>query len=328
VLTETCVAATAGAVSGFAFGAAPVTKAHLGARSYFSFTLQPGGVARDAVVVSNTAAAPVTLKLGASAGTTANGSGDGYAGAYGGCRAAACWIHGLPATVTLPAKGRKTLAFTVSVPSGTPLRQYLAGITIEPAQSGGPTSLGSKGGAGAQAVITRQVNVGVAITVGSLSQLVSRLLISAVSTSSIGTTPRLLVHERNVGQTFVHAKGAAVCTANGGRYWFSVVSETVLPGDTAVLTVNAPGLPGGKTASCTVKLNSATGGSAAWRGTVHVPKLTSTPVVHTAPGVYTALPKKTTPWWAFALVGIGAAAVVLLGVLVVVVLRRKPPAAA
>jgi hypothetical protein len=321
----------AAAASNLTFGAAPVTTKQLGPRSYFSFTLEPGGTAQDAIEIANTSKASVELKLGSSTGTTASGSGDAYVGAFTPCRSAACWIHGLPSRITLAPGARRTLAFTVIVPASAPRRQYLAGITVEPAKRPKPTSLGNHGGVGARAVIIRQVNIGVALTVGSLASLPRRLEVTNVAPKAIGTTTKLLIAERNTGGTFLHAKGSATCVRGSFRRVYPVTSDTVLPGDSTTLAVNAEGLVTGAAVQCTVRLDYG-GGSASpaatWTGSVKLPKVKPAHVVQTGPHTFSEVPKAGVPRWAIALIAAGAAIVLTLLVVIVVLLRRRPPATA
>lgn len=318
------------AASGPTFGAAPVTTKKLGARSYFDLSLDPGGSTRDAILISNTSKVRQTLKIGLSTGTTAQGSGYAYVGAFGPCQDAACWIHGLPSTVTLGPGGRRTLQFTVAVPPSAPRRQYLAGITVEPAKRPRPTTLGSQGGVGARAVIIHQVNIGVAVTVGSLSSLTSRLEVTGVSPLAVGSTPKLLVKERNAGQTFLSAKGTATCVKGSFKRIYPVTSDTVLPGTGTVLSVNAAGLVAGASVHCTVTLDYGHGSAspASWSGDVELPLVKTPKVVQTGPHAFSDVPKAGVPRWAMALIAAGGAIVLALIVVIVILLRRRPTAAA
>lgn len=309
------------------FGAVPQANPALGPRAYFAFDLAPGATASDGIVVENSSGSPETLRIGASSGATAVGSGDAFVGAFEPCRGAACWVSGLPAEVTLAAHERRTIPFTVHVPAGSPQRQYLAGITIQPGGASAPVTVGSNGSAGASAVIVHQVNVGVAVTVGTLSQLRSSLSITSVTATLVGSTPRLLVREKNTGETFLHARGGATCTSSGQSYTFTVASGTILPGDTAVLTVNAPNLAPGGASHCTLQLQYPGGSASRWKGEVAVPAVRQVTRVHTGPGAYSTLPASAgTPTWAVALIAVGAVLVALLLALVAVLafrLRRR-----
>lgn len=308
------------------FSVSPQSKAGP-ARAYFDLTLSAGQTHRDAVVVSNDSKQTLTLAIGASHGATADGSGVAYRGAYAPCTGTACWISGLPSTLTLAPKQRKTLPFTVTVPAGTPFKQYLAGITVQPAKTPGPTTLGTQGGTSAQAIIIHQVNVGVSVTVGVLSQLRSQLTVLGISGTSVGATPRLIVHEQNTGQTYTHAQGTATCTHGAQTFKFAVYSDTVLPGDRTDLATNAPGLPSGKSVHCTVQLAYERGQSAAHSTTVKVPAIKKVKIVHTGPGVYSEVPAPPgMPTWAYVLIGLGGAVLLALLVVAALLLRGRTPA--
>ena len=177
-------------------------------------------------------------------------------------------------------------------------------------------------GATAQAIIIRRVTVGVAVTVGSLSQLTTRLRIPAVSGMAIGPMARLNIELRNTGQTFTHATGKASCTAAGKRHSFPVFAATVLPDDQAVIPANAPGLPEGASMPCAVRLSYGVGLIASWAGSVTVPGPPAGRIVHTGPGAYSVVPPASIPAWAIALVVIGALALVTMAVLLLRMHRR------
>ena len=80
--------------------------------------------------------------------------------------------------------------------------------------------------------------------------------------------------------------------------------QTVLPGGSAVLPVNAPGLTSGPL-PCTVRLRDSAR-LVAWSGTVSVPPRTATRTYHLDKDAYVALPEGTVPPWAVALLVIGA----------------------
>jgi hypothetical protein len=229
-------------------------------------------------------------------------------------------VTGLPATVTLIPGARKTLPFRVTVPAKTPPRQYLAGITAEPATRPRAVRVGSNGRAAANAIIIDQVTVGVAVTVGKLSHLSTALVISAVTAGSAGSTHRLYIHVHNSGQRFAKATGAISCHMGRRHRSYQVIMETVLPGDGAVLPINAPGIGTGSV-PCTVRLHDGTGTPVVWSGIVNVQDLAPAPTIHTANGVYSALPDHPVPPWAIALMAIGT--LILLTLLTRLVLHRR-----
>jgi hypothetical protein len=306
------------------FGLAPTPTASGQSRPYFEMTLAPGQSATDTVVISNSSKSTETLKVSPSTGITAPNTGTAFDGYFTKCVGVGCWVTGLPAAVTLAAGTSKELGFTVRVPAGTPLQQYLAGITAEPKNAPAPVSVGTNGnGASAKAIIINQVTVAVAVTVGTLSQMTTRIEIPGITGSAVGSTPRLNIGLRNTGQTFTKGTGTAICTIGGRQVSFPLTMDTVLPGDGATLPVNAPGLPAGTSVPCTVQLGYGTGQTATSSDTVAIPSTTPTTIVHTGPGVYATLPVGGIPTWAILVIVIGGLLLLTLMTLVVLLLRRR-----
>jgi hypothetical protein len=318
-------AAAARATGNGQFGITPAPGSSGIPAPYFVMTVAAGRSAVGTALISNPGTRTVTLKIGRSAGITAGNGGSAFNPSFGGCSGPACWVTGLPGTVTLPAGMGDRQPFTVHVPAGTALGQYLAGITVELAASPRSVQVGSNGkGAVARAVIIDQVTVAVAVTVGSLDQLTTRLQIPAVTGVAIGQLARLNILLRNTGQTFTGARGRASCAAAGQRYTYTAIAGTVLPHGQATIPVNAPGLPKGTAMPCTVLLGYGHGLTVRWAGTVTVPVPPATRIYHTGAGAYSVVPAgSSVPPWAIALMIIG---VLALAVMVVLLrrLRRGP----
>jgi hypothetical protein len=303
-----------------AFSITPAPDSTGQAPAYFSMTVAAGGVASGIAIISNGGQTTDTLDIGRSVGVTAAYGGSAYAGSTQRCSGPGCWVTGLPGAVTLPAGTEEHLQFTVHVPADTAPGQYLAGITVQPASKPRPVQLGSKGGKSLGAIIIKEATVGVAITVGSLSALATRLQIRSVSGIALGTLPRLDILLDNTGQTFSGGTGKASCVVSGKSLQFTVLANTVLPDQHAVITVNAVGLPRGTPIPCTVRLGYGHGLVDTWTGLVTVPALPRTRVVHTGPGVYAVIPAGGIPAWVFVLIGLSALA---LAAVVVLLLRLR-----
>ena len=304
------------------FGLIPAATAAGQARSYFRLAIGPGRSARDVAVISNEGRVTERLRVTVSVGVTATNSGSAYETPRGRCAGTSCWVSGLPHTVTLVPGQRKALGFRVAVPAGTRPGQYLAGITAESAIRPKAVQVGRNGHASARAIIIDQVTVGVAVTVGSPAQLRTALSVSGVTGSWVGRTPRLSIAVRNVGQTFTRARGTAVCQAGGRRHSYRVIMSTVLPGGSAVLPVNAPGLASGSL-PCTVRLRAAAGTRTTWSGVVSFPERVLTRTYHPAKGVYVSVPQSTTPTWAIVLLVLGGLILAALLVLLALLVRRR-----
>jgi len=306
------------------FGVSPVPAADGSPRAYFDLHAGAGAVLHDTVVVQDRSSTTETLRVQATAGDTAPNSGDTFVGQDRPCGGTACWISGLPSTVTLAGGAQVALPFTVTVPPATAPGQYLAGISVWPAQGSPPVTVGGNAnGASAQAVIVNEVDIGVAVTVGDAGQLHPALEIPDVTTGAVGSTPRLLVHLHDGGNTFVRADGTATCTVDGRPRSWPVHSDTLLPGKDATVPVNAPGLAGTNVA-CTVTVAYAPGATPAdWSGRVDPPAVPATPTGrHRA-----ARPAAGTPGWAVALIALGAAVLAVLVAILVLLLARRRQAA-
>jgi hypothetical protein len=233
------------------FGLTPSPSAGGQPRPYFSLAVSAGGSARDTAVISNLSRATERLKVTISRGVTAANSSSGFEAISGRCTGSSCWVSGLPADVTLGPGASETLPFRVKVPAGTRPAQYLAGITAQAAARPRAVRVGSGTHASAKAVIIDQVTVGVAVTVGRLSQLRTAVVIRPVTGAWIGSLPRLSIPVRNPGQTFARATGTLSCRTGARRRTYPVIMNTVLPGTGAVLSVNALGLKTGSTTPAT-----------------------------------------------------------------------------
>ncbi len=307
-----------------AFGVTPNPLPDGRSQAYFTLSLSPGQTGTEAAVITNRGATSITLKLSPSTGTTAPNSGSAFIDAFGQCVGTGCWVTGLPSTLSLAPSSAMTVPFSVTVPAGTGVGQHLAGITAQPNAPPAPVTVGSNGRASAQAVVIEQVSVGVVVDVGAVSQMVTRLAIPTVTSTAVGTMPRLIVHAHNTGQTFVKAKGSATCTVGGSRRSYPVASDTVLPTEGAALVVNVPGLPFGTVVSCNVLLDYGNGQTATWSGKVTMPATTTpTTIVHTGPGAYSSLPVTGIPVWAIVLIVIGSLTLATLMVILFVLIRRR-----
>jgi hypothetical protein len=289
---------TPGAGSG-QLALAPVPGANGQARSYFTLAVPPGGSARDTLLVSNPGSTTEKLTVGVSDGITASNSGSAYGPVSASCTGPACWVSGVPRTITLQPHERQAIEFRVAVPSGTAPGQYLAGITAEPAARPRPTPIKS-GAHGAQIVIVNTVTVGVAVTVGQVSELRTQLAVAGVSADYMQSLVRLNVATRNTGQRFTRGTGRLNCTMGGTRTTYPVSMDTVLPGDTAELAVNGTGMHTGMW-QCTVAIKDSAGGTATWSGKVTVPNAQPAATKRVGNNSYTVPPSEGIPAWAIAL---------------------------
>jgi hypothetical protein len=308
--------ATPGGIGTGTFGLSTAPDSQGRAAPYFNLTVAAGHSTVATVVVSNLGNTTEKLKIGRSTGITATNGGSAYSLAPGKCSGPGCWVTGLPRLVTLPAHSREMLNFTVSVPAGTARGQYLGGIAAESAAGPGSRIVGSNGKAKAWAIIVEQVTVGVAVTVGQLSKLTTRLRIPGVLGAIEGPVARLNIQLENTGQTFAKGTGKASCTAARKRHTYTVLADTVLPHDHALIAVNAPGIPEGTTLPCEIRIRYGRNQTVRWAGLVTVAAPPSSHIVYTGPGAYSVVPNGGIPAWAIVLISIGVLVLSGIGVLV------------
>ena len=296
-----------------------------GSAPYFTLNVAPGHSVTTSALLSNPSNTTEKLIISRSTGVTAGNGGTSFSQAFGRCSGVGCWITDLSPTVTLlPGTGEK-LQFTVTVPRGTAPGQYLAGVTAEAAAKPKPVKIRSNGKANGQVIILDQVTVAVAVTVGTASELTTRLEVPGVSATAIGSMIRLNIDLANAGQTFAHGTGTATCGAAGQRHTYKFYASTVLPKERAVIAANLPGLTASGTAvPCTVRINYADHLSATWSGMVTMPAASTSRVVHTGLGDYSTVPAGGIPPWATALIVIGVLLVAAAVVLIVRVRGRGP----
>jgi hypothetical protein len=323
IVTTAIPAAAVPAGGNGQFGLTPVPDSAGRVAPYFTLTMAAGESVTDTALVSNEGKVGDTLKLSQATGVTAGNGGSAFTQEFQGCAGTGCWVSGLAGEVTLPAGATEKLPFTVRVPAGTPPGQYLAGLTVESAAPPPSVKVGSNGKASARAIIIERVTVGVAVTVGVLSQLTTRMRIPDVTGVAIGPTARLNITLANTGQTFARGTGKASCTAAGRSRSFTVYADTVLPHDQAVIAVNGPGLPEGVSMPCAVWIGYGNGLIARWAGSVTVPAPPRTRIIHTGPGAYAVVPENGIPAWAIALIVIGVLVLAALTTLLVLRLRRN-----
>jgi hypothetical protein len=265
----------------------------------------------DTVLVSNQGQVEEKLKIGSTAGVTAANGGSAFTQAFGSCSGTGCWVSGVNGEITLPGGTAELVKFGVRVPRGTPPGQYLSGLTAEPVAKPPPRQVGKKGNS-AKVTIIQQVTVGIAVTVGVLARMTTRLQIPGVSGQAIGSMDRLNVDLANTRQTFAHGTGKASCAAAGRTRSFAVYAATVLPHGRALVAVNAPGLLQGVAMPCTVQIDYGAGLVVRWAGMVTVPAPPRSRTIHTGPGAYSVVTGSGIPVWAIALLAVGGLVVVVL----------------
>jgi hypothetical protein len=286
------------------FTLAPAPGANGEPRPYFMMTIAPGRSAEDIIVFGNNGPAEEEFRVGVSDGETAGNSGSAYGGVTGRCAGPACWLAGLPATVTLAPHSQEEVRFQVAVPANAHFEQYLAGITATPAQTPKPVTLRAKGNSSTKVIIVSRVIIGVAITVGSLTALDTKVKVTGVTATWIDGASRLSVDVRNVGQRFAKGVGDVTCAVDGVKHTYPVTMNTVLPGDAAALQVNGNGMQSGDW-PCAVRISGSGGLAVTWSGDVIIPAATAGATKRIAPNDYVVPSEPGIPIWAIVLMVLG-----------------------
>jgi hypothetical protein len=301
------------------FGLVPVAGADGQARGYFQLSAKPGGSVTDIIVIGNPSGKTQQLRLGMTDGLTATNSGSAYGPLENKCTGTACWVIGVPRTVTLAPHSRAAVRFEVKVPQDARPAQYLAGIAATLAKPPRPTPVASSAHGSAQVIVIPRVVIGVAVTVGQLNQLHNRVAITGVTSGYVDGQVRLTVQARNTGQRFTKGTGKMSCSSGGVTRSFPVAMDTVLPGQGAGLQVNGTRMQEGSW-QCSVKVTEAGGGTATWAGAVTVASTQPAATKRVGQNAYVVPGGGGIPAWAIALMVLGA---LILFSLWAVLLRRQ-----
>jgi hypothetical protein len=304
------------------FTVAPALTASGHPRGYFQLSAGAGHSALDVVAFSNDSSSTEQLRVGVTDGLTATNSGSAYGNLTNRCTGTACWVVGIPKTVTLAPHTTEQIEFEVKVPSGTQAAQYLAGITASPLTASAPVQVKTGKNAKSQVRVLPRVVIGVAVTVGKLEEMQVKTGIAGVTAGWVAGTPRLTVNVQNQGQRFTKAAGKLTCASGSSTHSFSLTMDTVLPGTGAGLPVNGTGMKTG-TWQCSVRLTQTGGGVVRWTGPVKVPNAPPTATKRLSSGAGSAIyvaPDGGIPAWAIVLIVIGG---LLLVTLWAMFLRRE-----
>ena len=310
------------------FMVAPALTASGQARPYFQLSAASGGSARDVVAFSNIGSSTERLRVGVANGLTATNSGSAFGALGRDCAGIACWVIGLPPTITLAPHTQEEVEFQVNVPHGTPPAQYLAGITATPETATQPTPQGSSAHGSTTVTIVPRVVISVAVTVGSLSALRVDTNVTGITAGWVDGIPRLTVRVHNAGQRFTKGTGKLSCTAGGSTRQYPLDMDTVLPGQSAGLAINGRGMSQG-TWQCSARLKETGGSTARWTGKLGVPDSQPAKTQRVSSGAGSAAyvaPSGGIPGWAIGLMVLGGLLLVTLWVLFLRRGRNRPVA--
>lgn len=205
--------------------------------AYFTYELEAGDSRTDEAFVINNAADPITLTLFSADGATAINGGTAFAAADEERNGVRAWLSLDTAELPLSPGESTTVPFTVHVPPDAEPGDHVAGLVLE-----APPKVGESGGFGA-AVIER---VGVAVVVHVPGPAEKSLTLGEVCLNQETGSNYFQIPATNDGNLLTRATGTMRLGLPDGSDVFTrdVVLDTVLPGDTTALRVDAPFDPG------------------------------------------------------------------------------------
>ncbi|BBH63846.1 hypothetical protein ACTI_05310 [Actinoplanes sp. OR16] len=166
-------------------------------RSSYTYAVNPGMTARDALVVANHGSAPLTLAVYAADGYT---TGEGQLDLLTGDKksvAVGAWVQAAAKDVTIPAKSEAEVPFSVSVPANATPGDYVGGIVTSLSQSSSTETIN----------VERRLGIKIKMRVGG--DLVPGLAIEDLKVDYRGS---LLTGDATVSYT-IHNTGNAVESA-------------------------------------------------------------------------------------------------------------------
>lgn len=231
--------------SGISFGIRP-TKAIEGQEetfSYFSYRVTPGSSFQDEALVLNGGAEPVTLKIYAADGVTAQNGGTSFTQegvlSTGYSKGVHSWISLSSTEVTLLSGEEKKIAFQVSIPADISPGQYVAGLLVEALPEEQEVLSGADDEA--QFLVNTVRRVGVAVVLEVPGERVLDLAINNIVLHEQNETGTVFaVNLENKSTVFLQPEGFFVVTDRDGDRLITTIPlsfETILPGDVVTFYV-------------------------------------------------------------------------------------------
>lgn len=288
--------AEAATIGGFGARPAHFNPSNPVTRAYFIRTVRRGGSFTDQVIVTNSAAKPVTLRVYAVDGLTGATSGVVYGNRGVGLHGAGQWVTPDVQLVTVPGNSQTSVGFTVKVPNTAAAGQHLAGLALEDANAG------KSGGRFSVTEVLRTV-VGIEVAVPGPS--LTHLALESFSIAPIqGTTyPSVVVNLANTGTNMCKPRLLVALNGPAGVQRASRRLDTVLPGD----SIPYPFVWPHSLAAGSYNANITATGCGPRQVLHGSASLGANLVNSTVPAADTRPPAggSTIPWWPIALVGFG-----------------------
>jgi hypothetical protein len=288
--------ADAATIGGFGARPAHFNPNNPATRAYFIRTVPRGGSFTDQVVVTNTAAKPVTLRVYPVDGLTGATSGVVYGNRGVALHGAGLWVTPATRLVTVPANSQTTVGMTVNVPNSAAVGQHLGGIALEDVNAGK---------SGGRFSVTEVLRTVVGIEVNVPGPALTHLALESFSIAPIkGTTyPSVVVNLANTGTMLCKPRLSIALTGPNGVQRATRQLDTVLPGDSIPYPfVWQHALAAGNYSA------SITATSCGPRQVLHGSASLGAKLVNSTVPAVDARPSSggsTIPWWPIALVGFG-----------------------
>ena len=195
-------------------------------RGYFVYTLAGGASQSGAVIVSNVGTAAGTVKLFTADATTGRTTGTVYETDTRPTRTGS-WVKLSRTSLTLAAGAHQTVSFTVHVPAGTPVGQWVGGIVAETFHA--PTSSKSNQKANVQIKIRDLTIVAVQANVPGPQRV--KFTFGKVSTGGQRGFQQVFVHISSLGNVLTKPAGKVTILDTTGKAveTLSYTMDTFLP---------------------------------------------------------------------------------------------------
>jgi hypothetical protein len=202
---------------------------------------------------------------------------------------------------------RTTALVTQGPRCGPSSHQYLLGVGVRSRPSA-PSAVGGRGDASAVLRVVQEVNVGVAVTIGTAAQLRPALVVTGVAERPGSGAVVASVGLADTGDTFVHSAGTLAVSTSTGPVTVRLAPGTILPGDHGAVDVGLGRLAAGSyPVAVALHYGDASGPldrRAAWRGELVVGRSTNSFGVRSpAPSVLRTAVGRV-PVWLWVLVGV------------------------
>ena len=228
------VFASAATIGGFGARPAYIDPNNPATRAYFIVSTKVGARRREAVVVTNNGAKPVTLSVAAVDGLTGVTSGVVYANAGVRVNGAGAWVTPMVKRVTVLPQTSTDVHFAVKVPRSAQPGDHLAGLSLQSLQ---PSKSGNKFSV---KVVMRTV-IGIEFKVSGAAAPRLRMFSVALAPLPGTSVPSAVVTLEDVGRKLCQPRLTVAIKGRGAPRTATQTLGTILPGDKIAFPFRWPG---------------------------------------------------------------------------------------